>query len=167
MTAYNMIREHYGYRTANRSGRLLIHHIDEGLAILSHLKASHVTKEAFTIHPLLQEDEDLKTFFYTEQFKQIDIDVVLLAMEYRNKANAWLRNNFNTTYGRVNKPTLPLLEVQQMLIADKVQNYKDLKTYNKDHPAYKELCIYFEEWLLYLGVTLNHFNIYCNIMETR
>jgi len=46
-------------------------------------------------------------------------------------------------------------EVKYMLLADKLQNYKDFKRYHKgEHLRTEELDSYFNKWLDYLDVEL-------------
>jgi len=97
-TGYERIVEFYGDKTAKRSGVPLIHHINEGIEILSRLGAGEQVKEAFAIHPMVQEDNDLKENFVflisgtggKKLYLPISAYVLGLALEYRNVANAFL-----------------------------------------------------------------------------
>lgn len=150
---YHLISEHYGDRCAERSGVRLMNHIDEGLEVLSALHATEETKRAFCIHPLLQDDKELA------ENKDVLCGLVhpyvlLLAMEYRNKAQAYLcrphTDNWTQEDIKLYVGTL-LPEVRNMLIADKAQNRKDFLLYHKDtHPRSEELSRYFQNWLYYL-----------------
>jgi len=80
-------------------------------------------------------------------------------MEYRNRANSYLAGSLPLSDEY--EITLPdggdLIEVRQMLIADKMQNRKDfdlfLRSYAKGHTAWdKRLDTYFRGWLAALGV---------------
>lgn len=85
-------------------------------------------------------------------------------MEYRSQANAWLSDKVikvplmgigPTTHCVPNGvPTPgPLADVRDMLIADKIQNYKDFIIYHRGtHPRSDELDTYFEAWLRVLRV---------------
>jgi hypothetical protein len=76
-------------------------------------------------------------------------------MEYRNVANAYLsKRRLTKTMSLGAQVRLsPLKEVNDMLIADKVQNFKDFKIHHsKTHPRAAELNGYFTNWLLRLGV---------------
>lgn len=149
--AYSLISRYYGLRCAKRSGLPYINHIKEGLDILTRIGASEDAKDAYCIHPLLQNDEDLLKNLDEINDWKIDPRVLILAMEYR-----WVANNY-LSHREVLDPSeialSALKEVNDMLIADKVQNYKDFKIYHqKTNPRSKELTIYFENWLHVLGV---------------
>lgn len=87
--AYQLIRDHYGTQTAERSNVPLINHIDEGLIVLHELNASSETIDAYCLHPLLQNDADLKANAIRVT-SEVDSLSVLLAMEYRSVANEHL-----------------------------------------------------------------------------
>jgi hypothetical protein len=173
---YGMIREwviiasFYGDKRAERSQVPLIQHIKEGVAVLDHLGASNATIKAFMLHPLFQSDKDLaKTATRVGSLLPLlGQEVVLLVMEYRNQANAWLSDKVENhciinsrgervveDFRLVGMPTPgPLPEVRLMLIADKVQNYKDfLAHHHGKHERSDELERYFQAWFKALGVT--------------
>lgn len=147
---YLMVSHFYGTRTTKRSGALLMNHIDEGLYIMARYGNSISAQRAFCIHPLLQRDEDLAKNWYNVTCN-IDRTTVLLAMEYRNIANQYLSHR---TIGDLSEIALsPLGDVNDMLIADKIQNYKDFRLYHRDtHPRSAELTEYFRNWLKRLEV---------------
>lgn len=158
---YELVQEFYGSRRAERSGVFLMNHIDEGLYLLHKLNASQYAKRAFCLHPLLQTDKDLEANF-DHVVANSDTITVALAMEYRNQANAWLSDKVckvvNGTADEIffnGRPTTgPLLDVLQMLQADKIQNYKDFLLYHDGkHARSKELNLYFKTWFNVLGVT--------------
>lgn len=162
---YELIAEYYGNQTAQRSGVPLINHIDEGLKILHNELASVYTKAAFCIHPMLQSDSAL--FANRRMLFDLDSGVIALAMEYRNIANASLSDIVETTIeggglmGEYRDTHLkrsiklsPIYGVNQMLIADKVQNRKDFELYHKKtHERRVELDFYFKSWLEALKIT--------------
>lgn len=156
--AYDAIVEHYGDQRAKRSGRLLIEHIDEGLLVLEAINADFFTKCAFCLHPMFQEDEELSNTASLD-LNHFERDTLIYVMEYRNIANAWLSDKVIKTnsghVGTMRGPKLsPLLAVNQMLIADKVQNYKDFLIYHAGHHERSaELEYYFETWLEALGIS--------------
>lgn len=148
-----MIEEFYGDRVAKRSGVPLLNHIYEGVTILNYLGASENTIEAFRLHPMFQTDKDLADNH--PKMLSMRRPVVIFLMEYRNIANASLSDIVFRDYSRDWCPlTLrraikisPLEEVNQMLIADKIQNYKDFRKYHHGtHPRSDELEFYFRHW---------------------
>ena len=174
-TEYKLISRHYGDRVAKRSQVPLINHINEGLVVLDAIKATDDAKCAFCIHPLLQADEDLQDNFNRVAFT-CSPAVAMLAMEYRSVANEFLSDKMDdidvgdSYYGIpcVAKTVRlsPLKEVNDMLIADKVQNYKDFVTYHqKTHARSSELDDYFNIWLEALGVSDKQYGELCQLIE--
>ena len=160
-TALAWITSYYGDRCAERSGVPLINHIHEGLAILDHLGANESTKAAFCVHPLFQGDDVLLNSVFHGRHCDLDADTLLLVMEFRSQANAWLsdkvgwdkRDEVATAIGAPSPGPLP--EVRLMLIADKVQNYADFVQYHYGaHPRSGELNAYFHTWFTVLDVNL-------------
>lgn len=160
---YKLIERHYGEQVAKRSQVPLMNHINEGLVVLDGIGATDGVKRAFCIHPLLQADKDLLDNFDMVAFK-CSPTVVMLAMEYRSVANEFLSDKMDDiviediSWGIAEAAKVirlsPLKEVNDMLIADKVQNYKDFVTYHqKTHARTSELDDYFNMWLDRLGVT--------------
>lgn len=158
-TEYRMISHSYGTKRAERSGVLYMRHIDEGLAILARIGASDWAKRAYCIHPLVQSDDDLVKFMLdygkmATKFGHLDPRVVALAMEYRAIANASLstRSEILDDPSTINLGPLP--DVEQMLVADKVQNRKDFDKYNRaSYPRSVELDKYFRSWMTRLSIT--------------
>jgi hypothetical protein len=145
---YKLIAKHYGDRVAQRSQVPLINHINEGLVILDVINASEQAQRAFCLHPLFQADADLAENYYMASF--VEPHVLLLTMEYRNVANAYLSDKIDTDQALT---LSPLAEVNQMLVADKVQNKKDFVTYHQGtHSRSPELTRYFDRWLAALDV---------------
>jgi hypothetical protein len=153
---YAAIQAHYGDRCARRSSVPLMNHIDEGLLILDALGADNSTMRAFAIHPLFQDDIDLLA--NAQVATCLDPRPVLLTMEYRHVANAYLSKRVIASIEEI--VLSPLHEVNCMLIADKVQNRKDFLAYHYDtHPRSKELDQYFKNWLERLGVSEAEYSI--------
>ena len=83
-------------------------------------------------------------------------------MEYRNIANQYLSYRKIKSIDEISLS--PLKEVNEMLIADKIQNYKDFLIYHKDtHPRAKELDEYFNNWLKKLNI--NDFDYWFQILQ--
>lgn len=161
---YQLISNHYGARTARRSGVPLINHIDQGLIVLECTGSSVNAQKAFCLHPLLQNDKDL-----VENAKSVstavDPYVMMLAMEYRSVANEYLSQRVKT--GHIIRLS-PLNEVNEMLIADKVQNRKDFLSYHKGtHPRSSELDEYFQDWMQALGINNDLYQTFCEEINKR
>ena len=144
-TEWDIIIKFYGDRVAKRSGVPLINHIWDGFDILCALKAPDIAKNAYAIHPLVQNNEGPDCSHF-ESYE--------LACEYRDKANSYLCRPENDW---VYHPDNLLWMVGKMsancrlmLLADKIQNQKDFLIYNSDHPRARELTEYFFNWLNYL-----------------
>lgn len=150
---YKIIADFYRGKTAKRSSVPYINHIDEGLRILDALNADELTKAAYCVHPLFQSTEDMKNSYTNRVHKKVHPTVLMLAMEYRNTANAFLCRPETDGYGEGDLPGLALEEIRLMLIADKVQNYKDFLIHQRNtHERGNELSAYFKKWLWHLGV---------------
>lgn len=157
MIGYQLILNHYKSFTAVRSGIKLMNHIDEGIKILQDHGADDFVIEAFCIHPLLQLDTQLVGLFSNlndNLLLTLNPKVLILTMEYRKVANAYLckpeTDDWTIDKIRFSCP-LVLDDVRLMLIADKVQNYKDFLTYHSStHLRKIQLKQYFENWLKYL-----------------
>jgi hypothetical protein len=89
--------------------------------------------------------------------------VLLLTMEYRNTANAYLSDKITTNQ---QLKLSPLLEVNEMLIADKVQNMKDfMRHHHGTHPRSNELYDYFNKWLNALKIDNPTYRSLCEKIE--
>jgi hypothetical protein len=150
-TEYQLIKQFYGGRTAKRSGVELMNHIDEGVFVLSRIHACSDVKRAFCLHPLFQNDEDFAKNYGIINRMSIDPYVVMLTIEYRNIANQYLSHRKIDSLEEISLS--PMEEVNEMLIADKIQNYKDFLIYHDGvHPRSNELNEYFNNWLKRLDV---------------
>lgn len=143
---WQLISEFYNVRTAERSGCLLLNHVVEGLFILRQIGATIEAQKAFLLHPMLQSDK-----YFAENFERLSSSfcnrtALMLAVEYRSVANEYLSTR---TIASVDEIRLsPIKCVNDMLIADKIQNYKDfLKFHSKTHERRVELDGYFQNWL--------------------
>jgi hypothetical protein len=159
---YKLVTEFYGKRTAKRSGVPLMNHINEGVAVLEEMNSTVDAMLAFCLHPLIQDDADLE-----ENIAHVSIDVsptvIALAMEYRSVANEYLPPKVGT--GQQIRLS-PLEEVNDMLVADKVQNRKDFYTYHwNTHENRDALKIYFDEWLIALDVDNEMYINFCDVIE--
>lgn len=149
---YKLIQDYYGDSRAKRSGVFLMNHIDEGIAIMAELGASLDAMKAYCVHPIFQPDSDLENNI--PLCDKLSPKVILLAMEYRNKANRYLckPQTDHLEIGDLDYVVGNLLpDVKHMLIADKKQNQKDFNLYHRgSHKRSKELSKYFDNWLSWL-----------------
>ena len=165
---YQAISEFYGRRRALRSQIPLVSHIDDGLRILDALGSSIEAKEAFCIHPMLQDDDSLRDSLKPDSvFRKwaLDSHVVVLAMEYRSVANAYLSQHFRSSEDHIMLSALP--DVNDLLIADKVQNRKDFEIHHRNtHENREILAQYFDNWLRRLAVSEVRYTELVSIVPT-
>lgn len=144
---YQQISDHYRGKFAKRSGLPYMKHIDEGLAILASLGVTDDDVfRAWCLHPILQVDESFGALAHPEDLT-LSPRVMMLAMEYRAVANAYLRPHGIRAVRDIQLS--PLEEVNNMLRADKIQNYRDAREHHNED---KTLHAYFSSWLRALGV---------------
>jgi hypothetical protein len=160
---YGLIKNYYGDKKAQRSGVLLINHIHEGLQILEWEKASINAMKAYCLHPVFQSDEALYENYSLPVLEGILPNIILLVMEYRNIANQYLSKRIIQDIKEIQLSLLA--EVNQMLVADKIQNRKDFEMYHKEsHPRTIELNQYFKNWLLRLDISEEKYQKYCSLL---
>lgn len=160
---YLAIAAYYGDRVADRSRARLMDHIDQGLVILDAIDAPLDAKLAYCLHPLFQMDDALlkegMEFISNHGWSRS----TLLAMEYRGIANAYLSQHSMPPKGI---KLSPFTEVNQLLIADKVQNRKDFERYHLGtHPKSDRLVEYFNEWLHALGISERRYQELVSMLE--
>jgi hypothetical protein len=103
------------------------------------------------LHPLVQADADLAASFPRLDELSDDHAIIALALEYRNIANATL--SVRAIASATEIPLSPLVDVNAMLVADKVQNRTEFLRYHRaTHPRAAELDRYFRLWLERLGI---------------
>lgn len=160
---YKLVMQHYadkdtlGGRRARRSRMYLMNHIDEGVYIMQRRGVRLDAQRAFCLHPLLQDDADLKENFGICS-SWVDARVMGYALEYRNIANAYLSHRSIKNVDEIALSPLP--EVNEMLVADKIQNYKDFILYHADtHRRASELDEYFSFWLERLNVVEDYWKM--------
>jgi hypothetical protein len=145
--SYKLIQKEYKGKVTKRSQVPLIYHIDEGGGILNKIGATEIVKDAYYLHPLLQSDE-MFNIHKGDCFDGINTQSVILSMEYRRVANSYLSTmNVGDFVG------FSCNEIKQMLIADKIQNFKDFMMYHfGKHDRSSELHEYFNNWFDLLDV---------------
>lgn len=172
---YMAIERFYGSNTTARSKVPLMNHIRQGVRIIEALDGKLPNGTAFApkaaacgycLHPLLQNDRELLTVGMLELTRGEDYDFrslhVALAMEYRWRANNWLSDKVTLSEGSTVINSRPnagsVAEVRAMLIADKVQNYKDYLVHHaQTHAKREQLSVYFPVWLRHLDINHAHF----------
>ena len=93
--------------------------------------------------------------------EQIYPEVLIAVMEYRSVANEYLSQREIKSIDEIRLS--PLKDVNDMLIADKVQNYKDFEIYHKStHARSKELDQYFKNWLRKLNINPDQYQTWSN-----
>ncbi len=166
---YGAIRAFYGERSAGRSGVPLIAHIDEGLVVLDLIGASLQARQAFCLHPMLQDDDALLASLAPASALLAcapDPAALILAMEYRAVANACLSHHPVSDDHPIRLSTSK--DVNDMLVADKVQNRKDFEIHHAEtHPRADALASYFERWLRALGVDETRYRALVAAIEGR
>lgn len=156
-TAEEFIFSIYGNKRTKRSSVPLINHILEGYAILNLLGlAVDDTEQAYALHPVFQSGRANDLIALTEYTQNrpcnlIDTSIVLNAQTYAIIANSLLYTQF-ASGGVVPNELYRSKIVKNMLIADKVQNYKDFRLYHKAHKN-QDLADYFKYWLESMSIT--------------
>ena len=159
MKAYKIISEIYGNSVAKRSGAPLINHINEGLVVLKNLGTSLYAQEAYMVHPITQNNEYFDK--YHHRLYELNGRTVLYAMEYAKTANNWLCG-----MPRPKTPLSSIFEVNQMLVADKIQNRKDFEIYHKaTHENSAALDQYFKDWLEVLCVPEEAYRYHVDLIK--
>jgi hypothetical protein len=152
---YKAISTLYGDKTTKRSGIKLMNHIDEGLYILEKIGASENAKRAYCMHPIAQDDNALLGFYFWRKMNPDYAsrhEVTINVMEYRSVANEYLSTRNIRSIDEIRLS--PLKDVNDMLIADKIQNRKDFELYHLGkHERSSELDSYFKNWLERLDIT--------------
>lgn len=157
-TEYKLVAEHYGERKASRSGVRLMQHIHEGVAVLETIGATVGAICGFMLHPLVQGQLDMEMNL-TKICRQEMLNTrgLMMVMEYRHKANSYLCTEATdgwSDYDARQAIGELCIDVRDMLIADKVQNYKDFLVYHHGtHPRTLELQNYFQRWFRLLDIT--------------
>lgn len=153
--SYEAIQNHYGDRTAKRSGVRLMNHIDEGLEILREIEADDTTALGFCLHPLVQDPKQEKETRRGRLLHHCEWPAVRAAYMYREKANDYLcrpkTDNWSLDY--ISRRLKPMnFIVRDMLIADKIQNRKDFFIHHYGrHERSDQLARYFNNWLTFLS----------------
>ena len=154
---YVTISKYLGNDYTYKSKKFKMDHIDEGLAVMEWRKASKFAKSAFCLHPMVQDDCDLRKHKRGKELSlpdsMVPMPVLINVMEFRATANEYRlfnhpRRKIKNIYD-IRKS--PLKDVDEMLIADKVQDRKDFEIYGV-YGDEKEHVEYFKNWLERLDI---------------
>lgn len=157
---YELIKKHYANRKAKRTQIPLIAHITDGLELIDtekHIEGRtdtslDVLKDAWCLHPLVQDTEELESNirFLLREYKDKP-EPLELALEYRELANSYLCREETDNYTDDSLKRLLQFyswDVKFLLLVDKVQNQSDfLKFHLGKHSRSSELKKYFERWI--------------------
>lgn len=157
------VKKFYGEKKTARSKVPLINHIKEGLTVLEYLGSDFDTKAAFCLTPLFMDDENFKKsgkeFIARHGYRK----TVMLAIEYRGLANAYLPEH---TLPDTGIHISPLREVNHMLIAGKIQRRRDFEIHHKaTHKRANRLEEYFDDWLRALSISKNKYKLIKEYLE--
>ncbi len=148
--AYELISRAYGNTVSKRANIPYMNHIDEGIFILKMLNANDDAIGGWMLHPIFQVPE-LENVYGEEAKLKLDAAQVMIAMDYARVANAYLSHRKIDNIEQIELS--PIAEVNQCLIADKIQNMKDFINYHSDtHPRAIDLYEYFQNWILRLDI---------------
>ena len=168
---FDAVKFHYGGRKAQRSGVPLITHIVEGLKILTRIGTERVINEAWCLHPIVQSDGDLRSTLrrgFLVKLGNSHVQSILYAMEYRAVANSYL-SNMTVDIDDIRTKVNAFSGIHKMLIADKIQNWKDFSaqpkgTYDNEEILHK----YFHSWCYdILGLTESEVEGYMRLIDDR
>lgn len=94
------------------------------------------------LHPIFQ--DEIESQF---DLSEIEPNILQLAKDYATVANAYLPYSGSRQEAEAAlKDMENTFYTTQMLAMDKIQNYKDFKLYNSNHPNAELLTKYFEDW---------------------
>lgn len=163
--SYQIVSKYYGSQKTERTGVYYMNHIDEGLALMKYLNTSKEAEEAYCLHPLFQGNLDLLNTLESDNlYKITNPRVLVYVMEYRSFANAYLSTRTITNIDEIKLS--PIAEVNIMLKADKIQNYKDFMKYHKDsHEKAEIINQYFNNW--FEALNLVDVNNYINKIDIK
>lgn len=145
---YKEIEKEYKGKSTKRNNVPYMNHINEGIQVLINIKASENVIAAFCLHPLFQDNKSLMTSLSNKSLiNKINKEVLILLIEYRKAANYYSSRSKEVSAPRLS----PIRGVNEMLLADKVQNYRDFKENQKPginikKERYDWLDDYFKKW---------------------
>jgi hypothetical protein len=166
LAAYRLIRASYAGKVARRSGVPYLNHVHEGVYVLVRtLGWRDRVVAAYCVHPIFQSDRSMsRVLDGGVDASGLAVEEVVLAMEYRRVANAYVSTMRPRAVGEIELS--PLAEVNAMLVADKVQNKKDFMGHmfkrvgrTSYARASERYVAYFNSWLGRLGVSAEVYGV--------
>ncbi len=146
---YKIVQDFFGDQRDERSGVLLMNHIDEGIAVMRALGAPDTAIRAFCLTPLQFTSRNDIIINFHKIFKELNgvidgIDSSNLALDYRALVD--------TNPVKVSTDN----DVNLMLAGAVIQRKKDLLVHNWDHQANPEATRErFDQWIAALGIAHN------------
>lgn len=138
---YNYMKDLFSTSVSKRTKDLSTNPMEEGLAILNILESNHITKKAYCIHQLFHNDESLERSWDGNRFPNCDIKSMLLAMEFRTLYKSKPNRN-----GIIKLS--PIKEVNEMMLAYKMQQYKNFEINGRGQTDNDELVeSSFKNWI--------------------
>jgi len=136
---YTYINDLLGNSINKQTHDLRINQIEEGLAILNILNAPNLVRKAYCLHMLFESDEALSKSMELNRMPHTDPKSVLLAMEFRNIIKTRINGKIKLS---------PLSEVNQMILAAKIQRYKTFEIlYKGEKPHSDEIERDYQLWI--------------------
>lgn len=163
---FKVVSMYYEGKVANRTLIPYINHIKEGLIILDKIGATDNAKYAYCLHPIYQVKKTEEELSYIEKYEaEFNPHVVLLAKQYAKTANSYLcKRHYQSKDDVIRLSEYP--EVNQMLVADKIQNRKDFEDHYENQSDKEtfdrsdRLSQYFKNWLKALSVSEDAYQAY-------
>ncbi|BBI90576.1 hypothetical protein HYO65_gp184 [Tenacibaculum phage PTm1] len=155
-----IIMEAYGDKRTKRTNVPYMNHIFEGMQVINHFKNKYTFYElktalfAYILHPIFQAFDNNHKQVVDKYINFLKSDVIFNSVSYGHEANSYLRYHYqdgkDLTFNKYENPIVGLA-----LIADKIQNFKDLELWygNSTHEHYDDLEAYFNVWLQNLGIS--------------
>ena len=148
---YRLIEKSYRKHTSRRTQQPYMKHIDQGLWLLLHVNDDPAVLGAWCAHPLFQINSVLQEALHARTSITEHGRTVVLAMEYRAVANAFLTPDWS----RAGLPRVSAIEeVNQLLVVDKFQNAREAYLFSDKlgEERCAQLDVYFRKWFDALGI---------------
>lgn len=154
---YKIIEDYYKDKY-HSNGVSFMKHIDEGLAIMKWMGTSESAKKSFCLHPIYQSEKSIKDFGIkdlSDNKLKLDSNIITNVLEFRRIDNLYTNDMRISSPGDIKISTLD--EVNQMLIADKIQNRKEFENY---YDGNEDFSMYLINWFRKLDINENMYRDY-------